>query len=115
MVYTLIFHRLTKKNLSKFCLQGLNHITTKSTVRFGGLKGNNASGTFSKKEPYTEDLKHNSYPMMNNQNTHLSKAEREHIMLFNPLHEGLSGSLTGNTCTNDPFKYDWYISYKNNP
>ena len=81
--------------------QGSNHVT--SNVRFENFteRQNNASGIFSTKEPYNDDLKHNSYPLMNNQNTHLSKAERDHIMLFNPLTDGLSGSLTGNNrCTN---------------
>ena len=43
-----------------------------------------------------DDTKHNSYPSMNNQNANnLSATEREHIMLFNPLNGGLSGSFTG--------------------
>ena len=52
------------------------------------------------KEMYNDnDLKHNSYPLMNNQKTILSKAERDHIMLFNPLplDGSLSGSFTGKT------------------
>ena len=81
-------------------LQGSNHVT--SNVRFENFteRQNNAAGSFCTKEPYNDDLKHNSYPLITNQNTHLSKAERDHIMLFNPLTDGLSGSLSGNRRTN---------------
>ena len=62
-------------------------------MRFENFAGRN------NKEMYNDDLKHNSYPLMNNQKTILSKAERDHIMLFNPLplDGSLSGSFTGKT------------------
>ena len=73
---------------------------------FTGLKHRANGGTYSKNDTssYTgcsenNDLKHNSYPFMNNQNVNLTKAERDHILLFDPhpnsLNDGLSGSLTG--------------------
>ena len=73
---------------------------------FTGLKHRANGGTYAKNDTssYTgcsenNDLKHNSYPFMNNQNVNLTKAERDHILLFDPhpnsLNDGLSGSLTG--------------------
>ena len=75
---------------------------------FTGLKHRANGGTFSKNntsnfinggQSEDNDLKHYSYPLMNNQNVNLTKAERDHISLFDPhpnsLNDGLSGSLTG--------------------
>ena len=61
-----------------------------------GSRTKTAAGLSFSQEKYNDNnVMHNSYPLINNQNANLSKAERDHIMLFNPLNDGLSGSLTG--------------------
>ena len=67
---------------------------------FSGRQFNKSTGgstIYPTKEQYinNDDIKHNSYPLMNNQNKTLTKAEQEHILRFNPLNDGLSGSLKG--------------------
>ena len=82
-------------------IQGSNHVS--SNVRFENFSGrqfNKSTGgstIYPTKEQYinNDDIKHNSYPLMNNQNKTLTKAEQEHILRFNPLNDGLSGSLKG--------------------
>ena len=90
-----------------FHFQGANHVS--SNVRFEnftGLKHRANGGNFSKNDSLSfmnggssenNDLKHNSYPLMNNQNVNLTKAERDHILLFDPHPNSLieSGSLSG--------------------
>ena len=66
----------------------------RKNVRFGSADTRGA-GVFTENEFRKDGSSLNSSFSLNNKNANMSKADKEQIMLFNPINNGLSGSLTG--------------------